>query len=207
MTVDPGVNNKTECIPHIKFDDESPLSNQFLEGLPGVDAGAANATLSEMLAMVLREDVFPKSLPITFLFLFFISTIVFWFLSAAPARTRAYKGAFAFMTIANGYGLTVGFMMALATLQASRCLKFPAREDGALIGGSSDVVVGDSTTFQALQWLICAAGVLVQLSIAVLFVRCRRKTREAEYDLATPPNGEGRIATRGRGVFVGREDG
>lgn len=167
------MSNRTACISHINFDEETPLANQFLEKLPGIDAGATNGTLSKVLGMseVLREDIFPKSLPITFLVLFFASTIGLWFLTAAPARNRAYKGILACMAIANAYGLMLGFMMALATLQAGRCLTFSAHEDGVPTGGSSDVVINTSTTFQTLQWLICVAGVLVQLSIAVLFVR------------------------------------
>ncbi|ETS84462.1 hypothetical protein PFICI_02487 [Pestalotiopsis fici W106-1] len=167
--------NRTACIAHINYDNDQPLADQFADELQEkhvtINAQDLNNTLGELLSLTetLQEQVFPSGIPISFLVLFLLSTIFYWLLSASPSSNKAYKFAFALTTILNAYGLMLGFMLALSTLQACKGLKFPATGENEF--DQLGVYIKDLPRLQYLQWATCAICVLEQISIAVLFIR------------------------------------
>lgn len=169
------ISNTTACIAHNKYEDDGPLADQFTKELVGQNNTGSiqghNSTLSSLLPLseTLRKEIFPSGIPIGFLVLFLSSTIFYWLLSAAPSSNKAYKFAFALTTILNAYGLMLGFMLSLATLQACKSLKFPATGENQL--DRLGVYVDDFPRLQYLQWATCALCCLEQISIAVLLVR------------------------------------
>ncbi|KAK6223415.1 hypothetical protein LQW54_000533 [Pestalotiopsis sp. IQ-011] len=171
----PDISNTTACIAHNKYNDDEPLANQFTQELTNQNNTGSiqglNSTLSSLLPLseTLRKEIFPSGIPIGFLVLFLSSTVFYWLLSAAPSSNKAYKFAFALTTILNAYGLMLGFMLSLATLQACKSLRFPATGENQL--DRLGVYVDDFPRLQYLQWATCALCCLEQISIAVLFVR------------------------------------
>ncbi|KAF2994874.1 hypothetical protein E8E14_001548 [Neopestalotiopsis sp. 37M] len=174
-TTDKDSSNKTACLAHIKYDDDETLAHQFIEELTEVDESNnvenLNATLTELLSLTqtLQEEVFPSAIPVSFLVLFLFSTVFYWLLCASPSGNKAWKSCFAFTTIINAYGLTLGFMLALSVRQACKSLRFPA--DGENEFDQLGVYISDLPKLQYLQWATCAICVLQQISIAVLFIR------------------------------------
>jgi hypothetical protein len=191
------VNNtqSSACIAHSDYDDSETISSQFLRKLeynsinstrtatnttrPSNSSTATpsptstdDATLSNLLSIIseLQEDVFPLAPPLSFLIAFSLSTIFFGFLLPSPTGRVAYKAVFAGTTLLNSWGLTVGFMVALATRQAGKSLVVPGLGNKGDLDNIS-VTVGDD--LQVLQWTTVALATVLQFFIAWLFVQRR----------------------------------
>lgn len=78
------------------------------------------ATIEALLNMSddLQYRVFPFGLYIAFFVLFQLSTVILWIMLTIRWGTQVEKGILAVVAQVNGYALTLGFMLALATRQA-----------------------------------------------------------------------------------------
>ncbi|RYC55958.1 hypothetical protein CHU98_g10253 [Xylaria longipes] len=132
-------------------------------------------TLKTLLSITsnLQNAVFPLGPPLSFLVLFALSTVILWCLLPSPTGTRLYKAVLAGAILLNSYGLTLGFMVALATRQACAGLIAPRGGDVGLLDAAADVYVVQGDALQALQWVVAVLAAVVQGCVAWLFVQRR----------------------------------
>ncbi|KAI1748402.1 hypothetical protein F4782DRAFT_550768 [Xylaria castorea] len=126
----------------------------------------------------LQNNVFPLDAPLSFVVLFALSTVILWCLLPSPTGTRTSKAVLAGAILLNSYGLTLGFMVALATRQACAGLVVPRTGAGAvavagLLDAAADVYVVEGDALQTLQWVVVAVAAVLQGCVAWLFVQRR----------------------------------
>jgi hypothetical protein len=169
---------------HMSYEANKPLADQFMDAMSSPDP-AINETLSSLLTTTsdLQNRLVPGSAFLAFFAAFIFTVVGLWILLASPSGNTAYKGVLATFTLLNSYGLTVGFMVALATRQACKALQFSAA--GTL---SSKVYVTVNTKLQDLQWAMLGIACVLQLVVAYLFVQRHVSSENVSITLL-PANG------------------
>ncbi|KAI0468398.1 hypothetical protein F4859DRAFT_203314 [Xylaria cf. heliscus] len=149
----------------------SPSPNATTTTTQPLDLPTLKTLLS--ISSTLQTTVFPLGPPLSFLIIFALSTITLWTLLPSPTDTRAYKAMLAGAVLLNSYGLTLGFMVALATRQAGAgLLVIPQAAYGTGTGTGEDAVeVG--AALEALQWVAAGVAAVAQACVAWLFVQRR----------------------------------
>ncbi|KAI0457388.1 hypothetical protein F5B21DRAFT_501438 [Xylaria acuta] len=145
------------------------------------DTSLDMTTLKALLSITsnLQNDVFPLGAPLGFLALFALGTVILWCLLPSPTGTRTYKAVLAGAILLSSYGLTLGFMVALATRQACAGLVVLPRRDGwgggGVVAAADDiyVYVVEGEALQTLQWVVVAVAAVLQACVAWLFVQRR----------------------------------
>ncbi|KAI0409967.1 hypothetical protein F4802DRAFT_8726 [Xylaria palmicola] len=189
--------NSSACISHSNYDDDEPLASQFEQKLnPNQSNGnttnnttngtpteaaapSANTTDTALqtlltLTTALQTDVFPLAPPVIYLALFALSTVLLWCLLPSPTGgALASRAVLAAAAVANGYGLALGLMVALATRQAGEGLRL-------LLDVVAPGAAEEGEVLQALQWLVVALSAVLQICLVCLFVLRRRRPGEGD---------------------------
>lgn len=164
-------------------------------GVTTVPQASKDAVRNQLLALApvmidMQNGVFPGIPSIIFLSIFGLTSIVLLVMTATSFKSKAVKVGLIITVFLNGYSQTLGWMIAYATrlvceallLQTQEVSKLNSgRNEAVLIIGSSTDGLGDNEVFfvsegeklQIVQWVIMGLTCLVQILIALLFVKRR----------------------------------
>ncbi|KXJ85651.1 hypothetical protein Micbo1qcDRAFT_221812 [Microdochium bolleyi] len=138
----------------------------------------------------MQSRVFPAIPSILFLSIFGSTSLILLVMTATSFKSNTAKIFLITTAILNGYSQTLGWMIAYGSWQACRALlvqtqgsttsKNSSKEAVLIIGSSSDGLddsevffVSDNQQLQIVQWIIVTLTCVVQVMIAVLFIKRR----------------------------------